>query len=350
MKAAVLYGPTDLRVEELPEPTISADELLIRVTACGFCGSDVDYYFGTTPLLTTSGKGPLVLGHELAGEVLEAGDVAQEHGYVPGDRVAVNPIQSCNACDQCRAGRPQFCPFITTLGVSVDGGFAELTKTKYWHAYRLPPGLSDEEGAFVEMLASAVNAVRKAEIDPGTYAVIYGPGPVGLAMVQLAQQQGAQVAVVGTRDYRLELASELGAADVFNIQDPSSPYYTRELANEIRERNNGNLSDRVLVATGSIQAHSQALEISGGGSVVVFMGLTGPEDRVEVPLLANLYQDKTIRFSWQYPYRWPETIRTLERRRIATDKLITHRVTLDGIAEAIERVLAREDHVIKTTV
>jgi threonine dehydrogenase-like Zn-dependent dehydrogenase len=200
------------------------------------------------------------------------------------------------------------------------------------------------------MLASAVNAVKKAEISPGMNTIIYGPGPVGLALVQLAQQAGSRVAVVGTRDYRLELAAELGAEHVFNTRDKSSPFYSPNVAHQIREANDGQLADRVLVATGSPAAHSEALDVSGNGSVVVYMGLAAPDDRVEVPLLANLYQDKTIRFSWQYPNRWPETIKTLENRQIATDRIITHRATLDEIAHSIERVLEREDHVLKTTV
>lgn len=350
MKAAVLYSPRDLRIEQIPEPRITADELLVRVTACGFCGSDVDYYFGTTPLLTATGGGPLVLGHELAGRIVEVGDLARDYGLAVGDRVAINPVQSCGACDRCRGGTPHFCPSIKTLGVSIHGGFAEYAKTKYWHAYRLPASLTDEEGAFVEMLASAVNAVKKAEISPGMYTVVYGPGPVGLALVQLAKRAGSRVAVVGTRDYRLELAAELGAEHVFNTREKSSPFYTSDVTRQIRETNDGQLADRVLVATGSPPAHSDALEVSGYGAVLVYMGLAAPDDRVEVPLLTSLYHDKTIRFSWQYPNRWPETIKTLEDRQIATDKIITHRVTLDEIAPSIERVLEREDHVLKTII
>jgi threonine dehydrogenase-like Zn-dependent dehydrogenase len=155
---------------------------------------------------------------------------------------------------------------------------------------------------------------------------------------------------VGTRDYRLEVALAVGADLAWNVQDASSPYYAPDLAQAIRDANDGALADRVLVATASVSANQQAVEISGNRSVVVLMGLAGPNDAISVPLLSNLYQDKTIRFSILYPLQWPKTIRLLESRKVDTSKIITHSATLDGIAPAIERVLNREDHVVKTVI
>lgn len=350
MKAAVFYEAEDLRLEEVPEPDIGDDEVLVRVLACGFCGSDIEYYYGKSPVGTATGKGPIVLGHELAGEIVQAGRLADAYGLVEGDRVAVNPIQSCNACNPCRAGKPMFCENLSVLGVTTNGGFAELARTKISHAYKLPDSLSDEQGAFVEMLSSAVNAVQKADVEPDNLAVVYGPGPVGLSMVQLLKNEGARVAIAGTRDYRLDVARELGADHVFNLSDESSPHYVPDLSQAIKDVNGGALADRVLVATASTEANQQALEISGNGSTVVLMGLAGPEDKVEVPLLSNLYQDKTIRFSLLYPLQWPKTIRILEDAKIDTARIITHSEPLEEIAPAIERVLKREDEVVKTLI
>src|SRR4051794_40777314 len=190
MKAAVFYEPNDLRVEDVSEPDIADDEVLVEVAACGFCGSDVEYYYGKSPVGTSDGKGPLVLGHEFSGRIAGLGKLAGSYGLAEGDRVAVNPIQSCNACMSCRAGKPQFCANLSVLGVTTNGGFATYAKTKAAHAYKLPDSLTDEQGAFVEMLAAAVNAVRKAEVQPGDFVVVYGPGPVGLSMVQLLKNEG----------------------------------------------------------------------------------------------------------------------------------------------------------------
>ena len=350
MKAAVFYETEDIRLEDVSEPEAGPDEVLIRVLACGFCGSDIEYYYGRSPLGTPDGKGPLVLGHEVCGQVVQAGGLAERYGLAEGDRVAVNPVQSCNACNMCRAGKLQFCQNLTVLGVTMNGGFAEFAKTKIAHAYKLPDSLTDEQGAFVEMLSSAVYSVQRAEIEPENFAVVYGPGPVGLSMVQLLKNEGARVAIIGTRDYRLEIARSVGADYIWNDTDEASPYYVSDVAKAIQDVNNGALADRVLVATASVPANQQAIEISGPGSTVILMGLAGPEDAISVPLLSNLYMDKTIRFSLLYPLQWPKTIRILEDNKIDTGKIITHSATLDGIAPAIERVLNRDDSVIKTVI
>jgi L-iditol 2-dehydrogenase len=350
MKAAVFYQAEDLRLEDVPEPEASADEVVVRVLACGFCGSDIEYYFGKSPLGTADGKGPLVLGHEICGQVVQAGKLAEQYGLAEGDRVALNPVQSCNACNNCRSGKLQFCENLTVLGVTMNGGFAEYVKTKIAHAYKLPEALTDEQGAFVEMLSSAVYAVRRAEIEPENFAVVWGPGPVGLSMVQLLRNEGARVGIVGTRDYRLELARSVGADFAWNVSDESSPYYTDDLARAIQDANGGVLADRALVATASVTANQQAVDVTGPGSVVVLMGLAGPDDAISVALLSNLYLDKTIRFSLLYPLQWPTTIKLLEDAKVDTGKIITHSADLEGIAPAIERVLNREDDVIKTVI
>jgi threonine dehydrogenase-like Zn-dependent dehydrogenase len=350
MKAAVFYDAQDLRLEDVAEPEPGPDEVAVEVLACGFCGSDVEYYYGKSPLGTADGKGPLVLGHEVCGRVVQAGKLAEGYGLSEGDRVAINPVQSCNACNACRAGRLQFCENLSVLGVTTNGGFAQYAKTKIAHAYKLPDSLTDEQGAFVEMLSSAVYAVKRAEVEPGNFAVVYGPGPVGLSMVQLLKNEGAQVALVGTRDYRLEIGRQLGADVVWNISDTSSKHHVGDLAEAIRDVNGGQLADRVLVGTASQEANQQAIEISGNASIVVLMGLAGPNDTISVPLLSNLYQDKTIRFSLLYPLQWPTTIRLLQESKIDTSKIITHSASLDEIAPAIERVLNREDEVVKTMI
>lgn len=350
MKAAVFYEKEKLEVEDVPEPEAGPDEVVVKVLACGFCGSDVEYYYGRSPVGTADGKGPLILGHEICGEIVQTGPLAERYGLAEGDRVALNPIQSCNACNACRAGKLQFCANLAALGVTTNGGFAEYVKTKFAHAYKLPDGITNEQGAFVEMLSSAVYSVKRAEVEPESFAVVYGPGPVGLSMVQLLKNEGARVAIVGTRDYRLELAKAMGADHAWNPADESSPYHTPDVAAAIQEANGGALADRVLVATASVQANQQAIEISGPGSVVVLMGLAGPEDAISVPLLSNLYLDKTIRFSLLYPLQWPKTLRILADNKIDTGKIITHSATLEGIAPAIERVVNREDDVIKTVI
>ena len=207
--------------------------------------------------------------------------------------------------------------------------------------------MSDEQGAFVEMLAASVNAVERADITLGDLCVIYGPGPVGLSMVQLAHRAGARVAMVGTRDYRLELAKRMGAEHVFNIADRSSKHYTADLAGSIRDVNSGLLAERAILATSVVSACEQALEITGNGSRIVYMGLSGPEDTLRVPLLGTLVQDKIIALSWLYPNQWPKAIRLLRDGVVDTSLIITHEGPLTDINAAINHVSSRDDGVIK---
>jgi L-iditol 2-dehydrogenase len=347
MKAAVFYDVEDIRLEDVPEPEIGPDDVLVEVAACGICGSDLEYYFGRSPVGTPDGKGPLILGHEFSGRVVAVGKDAQ--GLAEGDRVAVNPIQSRAGDDLSRSGNPHF-DLTTVLGVTTNGAFANLVRTRAEHAYKLPDSLSDEEGAFVEMLAASLNAVEKADIQLGDLVVVYGPGPVGLSMLQLAKRSGGRTVMVGTRDYRLELAKELGADHVFNTRDSSSPYFTSDLVQSIRDVNDGALAERAIVGTAVEEATQGALDVTGNGSCVVYMGLAGPNDVVKLPMLLALTQDKTIRFSWLYPNQWPKTIRLLREGIVDTSKIITHTGPLDSINEAIKRVHDREDGVIKYVV
>jgi L-iditol 2-dehydrogenase len=347
MKAAVFYDVEDIRLEDVPEPELGDDDVIVEVAACGICGSDLEYYTGRSPVGTADGKGPLILGHEFSGRVVRVGKDAQ--GVKEGDRVAVNPIQSSAASNLSRSGNPHF-DLSVVLGVTTNGGFAQLVRTRAEHAYPLPDDLTDAQGAFVEMLAASLNAVEKAEIELGDLVVIYGPGPVGLSMLQLARRSGGRVAMVGTRDYRLELAKELGAEHVFNTADSSSPYYAADLPEAIRGVNAGELAERAIVATAVEEATQSALDVTGNGSTVVFMGLAGPEDVVRVPMLVALTQDKSIRFSWLYPNQWPKTIRLLREGIVDTSKIITHSIALDRIDEGIQQVIARDDGVIKIVV
>lgn len=343
MKAAVFYEAEDIRLEDIPEPELAPTDVLVEIDAVGICGSDVEYYYGRSPVGTATGKGPLVLGHEFAGRVAELGSAVPDGALAVGDRVAVNPIQSCGRCDGCRSGRPQFCANLSVLGVTTNGGFAERARTNVAHAYKLPDSLSDEQGAFVEMLAAGVNAVDKADIQPGEVVLISGPGPVGLSMVQLAKHKGAQVVLSGTRDQRLEVGRSLGADLVVNTASGA------DLAEAMTDAF-GQLADRVIVATSSLAANEGAFTLSAPGATIVFMAVTGPRDTVAVPMLDSLIADRTIRFSLWYPNQWPRTIKLLEQGVVKTDQILTTQAPLDDISGAIGRQVAREGGAIKTVV
>jgi L-iditol 2-dehydrogenase len=347
MRAAVFHAVEDIRIEDVDDPTPGVDDAIIEVKACGICGSDLEYYTGRSPLGTPDGGGPLILGHEFAGTVVGLGSGVTT--LKEGDRVAVNPIQSNAGSDVSRSGQPNF-DLGTVLGVSTNGAFAQFVRTRAEHAYVLPEELSYEQGAFVEMLAASLHAVERADIAFGDAVVIYGPGPVGLSMVELAAARGAMVIVVGTRDYRLDIATALGAHHVLNPADSGSPHHVADVVEAVRELTSGTMAQRVIVATSVPQATAEALQVTGNGATIVYMGLAGPEDTVALPLLESLTQEKTIRFSWLYPNQWPKTLRTMQAGIVDVDPLITHETALADINAGIGQVSRREDGVIKMMV
>lgn len=344
MKAAVFHGPKDIRMEEVPDPTPGHGEVVIEVTACGICGSDLEYYTGASPLGTPDGKGPLILGHEFAGRVAALG--AGVTHLKEGDRVAVNPVQGDHATDFARSGTPNF-DTSNVLGTSVNGGLATYAKSRADSVHLLPDSISDQQGAFTEMLASAVNALESGDIRLGDFVVIYGPGPVGLAQVQLAKMRGATVLLVGTRDYRLEVGKKLGADFVANVADPSSSYFVDNVAEFVADNNSGRLADRALVATTGLRACNEAIVVTGEGAVVVYMGLAGPDDHVQLPMLTSLVAAKTIKFAWLYPHQWPKTLNLLAANAIDTSSIITHSLPLASVADAIMLLETRDENVIK---
>ncbi len=352
MKAQVFYEPENMKLEEVDIPTIADDEVLIKVKACGICGSDIAYYWGLSPLETPTGKGPLILGHELAGEVVEVGKIPKSLGlFKVGDRVTCEPVQYCNACEVCKRGMVNLCENKTVLGVSVDGGFAEYVKSKYTSLHKLPANVSFEEGSLIEPLADAVYAIDNLDVSLGSFCVIFGPGPIGNMMVQLAKSKGAgKVVLVGTRDYRLELGKDAGADEVVNVKDEKSPYYTHNLIDRIKDLTGGKMADRVICATGNVSAMQDALKVSGRRSIIVYFGLPGPEDKIEVPALDSLLMDKTIRFSWLSPLTWPQAIQSIAEGLVNVKKLITHTFSIEDTLEGLKRIKNKLDNPMKGVV
>ena len=176
MKAWVFYEPGKHVLETVEDPKPGPDQVMVAVKACGICGSDVAYHYGKSSLETEDGKGPLVLGHEYSGQVVEVGDMA-EGLFAPGDRVVLDPVQYCNACAVCKRGYPNLCENKAVLGVSTNGGFAELAVSHYTGVHKLPGNVDYIKGALTEPLACATYGVRNAAIQPGNSAVVFGMSP-----------------------------------------------------------------------------------------------------------------------------------------------------------------------------
>ncbi len=352
MTAQVFYEPEDMRVEQVPVPAPADDQVLFAVKACSICGSDVAYYYGDSSLETESGKGPLILGHEFAGEVVAVGKIPAALGlFKPGDRVVVDPVQYCYACAVCKKGQVNLCEYKQVLGVSANGGFAECCVSHYTGLHKVPEGIKWEHAALTEPLACAMYAVNNMQIGIGDFAVVIGPGAIGLMMLQLAKAAGAgTVVLVGTRDYRLEIGKQAGADVVINTKDSGSPYYAADIKARIEELTGGMFADAVVTPTGAVEAMEQALAISGRRSRIVLFGLPADDAVVRVPALESILWDKTIRFSWLAPLVWPTAIKAMATGQVDLSMICTHTMKLEDLKQGLADVKDRKGNPIKAVV
>ncbi len=337
MKVQNFLEPLKMVYEEHDIPQIADNEVLVRVKAVGICGSDVSYYFGHSPLDTKDGKGPLYLGHEASGVVAEVGAIAAKMGlFKEGDRVALNPVQQCNACPACMRGEFNSCAHLEVIGVSVNGCLAEYVKVKYTHVYKIPDEVSFEDGALAEPLACATHGVKLMEIDLGQTAVVFGTGTIGLMQLQLCKAAGAgKVIMVGIEDYGLSVALKLGATAVINSLKKDSPYYAADVVAKIMELNGGEKAPRAIVATSAMPALQQALKVTGAHSTVVYFGLPGPEDELKVPVLEAIQSSRKLVFSWLAPLVWDNVFHVIASGQVDLKTLITHKFSLKDAEKGI---------------
>jgi len=352
MKAQVFYEKEKMEMEERPVPRVSDTDVLVRVKNCGICGSDISYFFGYSPVGTPTGKGPLILGHEFTGEVVEVGAVPKAMKlFKPGDRVVVNPVQHCNACYACASGHTNMCTNLRVLGVDTDGAFAEYCTSHYTGLFKLPDTVSYAAGAFTEPFACAVYGVKKLAIEPGQFVAVFGPGPMGLMMVQLCKSVGAgKIAFIGTRDYRLEEGKKWGADYLFNTKDTKSKYFAKDLKKAIADVTHGQLADRAIVPTSSNDAFEQAIDVTGNCAILVHFGLPNAGDVIKVPAHATHTMDKEIRFSWLAPMVWPTAIRAIAEGLVKVDSFISSTVPLPKAGAAIRALKEREHDPVKVQV
>ncbi len=320
MRVAVWYNNHDVRVEERTIPRPGPGELLVRVMASGICGSDVMEWYRLH-------RAPLVLGHEIAGEVVAAGQGVV--CYQPGIRVAVAHHVPCNTCNYCLSGHETACE--TLHGTNFDpGGFAQYIRLPEINVDRgvfpLPDEVSWEDATFVEPLACVLRGQQKAGLEPGQSVLVIGSGISGLLHVMLARALGAgRIFATDVSDYRLKAARRFGAAAVFQAGE-----YAPE---RLREANRGCLADLVILCTGAVSAVQQALaSVERGGTVLVFAP-TGPD--VTVPLSINdvfWRTDRTLTTSYAgSPADYAAALRLIAAGRLPVRDMITHRLSLDEI-------------------
>ena len=316
MRVAVYYNNSDIRLEERPVPPIGSGEILVRVIASGICGSDVMEWYRVK-------KAPLVLGHEIAGEIAAVGEDVTR--YKVGDRVFVSHHIPCNTCHYCLRGYHTACETLHTTNYD-PGGFAEYIRIPRLNVDRgvfvLPDEVSFDAGVFVEPLACVIRGQRIANLQPGQAVLILGSGISGLLHLLLARTLGAgRIVTTDISAYRLEMARQLGADAVFDARE--------DIPVRLREINDDRLADLVIVCTGALSAFKQALHsVDRGGTILCF---ATTEPGVDLPVPINEFWRNEIKLMPSYgnsPLDATLAIELIRSGRVPVEKMITHRLPL----------------------
>jgi len=336
MKTARLYAPGDIRLEELPVPEAEPGDLVLRVLACGTCGTDVKVSRHGHQNISL----PRVIGHEVAGEIVAIGSGVD---WSVGDRVQVIAAIPDATCYQCRRGFETVCEHLESIGYQYDGGFAEFMRVPAKvlavdGVNRIPDGLSPAEAAVTEPLACVINGQELAAVGDGDSVVVVGAGPIGCLHVRLARARGAdKVFVIDVNARRLELAERLNADALIDAstQDPIAA---------VRELTDGRGADVVITAAASKIAQEQALSMAvPRGRISLFGGLAKDDSVIQSD--SNLIHYRELSVVGAYgsaPRHNREALALIASGTVPVADLITHRLPLDQVGEALELVARGE--------
>jgi L-iditol 2-dehydrogenase len=333
MHVAMYYNNRDVRLQELPVPQIGAGELLIRTRASGICGSDLMEWYRIK-------KAPLVLGHEITGEVVEVGTGIQH--FKIGDRVFSSHHVTCGKCRYCMAGHQSVCELLRTTHFD-PGGFAEYIRVPRINVelgtLRIPDSMTFDEGSFIEPLACVVRAQRFADIGPGQTVLVIGSGVSGLLHLQLARARGAaRIIATDISEYRLNAAKRFGADGIINGAE--------DVPARLREANDGRLADRVIVCTGAMPGIQQAIKSLDRGATLLFFAPTAAGIDVPIPLF-DFWRDE-IKVVTSYAGSGAdlqESLRLISERKVRVGDMVTHRLPLAQTELGFELTASGQDSI-----
>jgi 2-desacetyl-2-hydroxyethyl bacteriochlorophyllide A dehydrogenase len=333
MRAALFEGPGVFNVVKRDLRSLRESEVLVRVEACGICGTDLHIVEGTS-----RSAPPVVLGHEYCGIVEDPGKVT---GIERGKRVAVDPNISCGGCFYCQRGLVHLCASLRALGVDIDGGMAEFCIVPQSQLHLLPEGITMEAGALIEPVSCAVHGVDKAGVRPGDTVVILGGGAIGLVMLQLVRNAGAAITVVvEPLEQKRELARKLGAEVVL---DPLASDVRTAVLDLTRVG-----ADEVIECVGKPETMQLAVDLARRGGVVEFFGVC--PIGVTIPVEPNkvYFKELTIVGSYVNPFTFTRATSLLHSGKVRTDELMIQQFPLDGLHEAFSSL--REGRTLKSII
>jgi L-iditol 2-dehydrogenase len=332
--AAVYYNNYDIRIQELPKPEIADDEILVKVMASGICGSDVTEWYRVP-------KAPKILGHEATGVIEQVGSKVSLCKV--GDRVFVSHHVPCNKCRYCLRGNHTACETLHSTNY-YPGGFSQYIRVPRINVergvYKLPVGMSFEEGTFIEPLACVVRGQRLARVQKDDVLLVIGSGVSGILHVQLAKQRGVKrVVVADINQYRLGLAEKFGADSAIDAKG--------DLPQQLKEVNGGRLADKVVVCTGAPQAGLKACDCVDKGGLILFFAVPEPSVRISFPINQFWRNEITLKTSYgAAPNDLAESLAVLARGKLKVKYMITHRLSLQQAAEGF-RLMAEAGESLK---
>ncbi len=338
MKALLHTEPFQFTYTDVPDPEVGPEDVLIRVQACGICGSDVHGYTGQTGRRMP----PIIMGHEAAGVVEKVG--SEVAAVRPGERVCFDSTVYCNECEACRQGRYNRCRKRQVLGVSVPGmkrhgAMAEYVVLPAWTVLKMPEALSFVEAALLEPVSIGVHAVNQGEVGPGHTVVIIGAGTIGLFILQAARLKGAEKIIVSdVNASRLTLAAELGASATVNPQQ-------KDLAQFVLEQTEGQGAHISFEAVGFPATLRQALAVTRTGGCVVLVGnLT---KHVEIDVQEVISKELTLRGSYASSGEYRECVDLVASGKVAVMPLVSEVLPLSSGGKAFDRLYAGREDLIK---
>ncbi len=334
MKTVLLKKPGEIQISQLEEPSRLPDEVLIKVRSAGICGSDIGAYRGINPLVSY----PRIIGHEIAGEVLEVPE--DEIELMPGDRVLLEPYVYCGHCYPCSIGHTNCCENLTVRGVHIEGGMAEIISHPRHLLHKVPNNIPWELVPLAEPLVISMHAVKQCQTIAGEHVVITGAGQIGLLAAQYALTIGAIPIVVDPVDERLALARSLGVTHTINP-------VTRDALAEIKAITKDRMSEVVIEASGDARAIRGAIDYVSFAGRIALVGW--PKNDIPLPTALITKKELTIRGSRNSVGQFPDSLRLISEGKVNVAALLTKTVSMDETPATVVDISEHPDRYLKVT-
>ena len=321
MKAVQIVKPEDLRVIDIEKPVIDEkNNVLVKMTAAGICGSDMGIYHGTNAAATY----PRIIGHEMVGRVDQVGSNVKN--LKVGDRVIINQVTSCGHCYPCSIGRTNCCDDLHVLGVHVEGGMAEYFCHPADMLVKIPDGMSWVQAAMAEPLTISLHGIHRGGLKAGEYCAIIGAGPIGLAAAMVAQAYGAHAILLDLVQERLDFAKSLGVEYTINSG--------KEDANaRVHEITGGEGAQQVMECSGANPAIRSTLDLVSHAGRITFTGW--PKKETSLPTDTITRKEIDLRGARTSAGEFPEALELIATKKVDMLKLLTKTVKLEEVPETI---------------